>query len=137
MITTVDISSIPGWVWPAALAAIWTLLEVRLSKAGFIKKSDLDGLGNRLDKEDKGAKDCIERLERQVITNRTELDATRDRVTKLEFEYGALSDRVLEPIRRIEEKMDRFLRSSVEHETEIRNLKERIREVETPKGGAA
>jgi ABC-type thiamine transport system ATPase subunit len=129
---------IPGWVVPVAVIAtgvLLTALEVRLSKAGFVKKADLDGLSQRVDRDLALGQREREANARQTLVIRADLDETRDRVTRVEGAFSALNNRVdeqvVKPINRIEEKMDAFILLQAHHDADIKTLKETIDHIQS------
>jgi ABC-type thiamine transport system ATPase subunit len=129
---------IPGWVVPVGVLATGVLLaalEVRLGKAGFVKKTDLDGLSQRVDRDLAIGQRERDANARQTIMIRSDLDETRDRVTRVEGAFSALNSRVdeqvVKPIGRIEEKMDAFISLQAHHDADIKTLKETIEHIQS------
>lgn len=125
----INLTDVPGWLMIAAAGILLAALEVRLGKAGFVKKTDLDGLSQRVDKDLATATKERESNARLIVMNRTDLDAARDRITRVEASTEALHDRIdeqlVKPISRIEEKMDGFITMLARHEADIQALKAR------------
>lgn len=132
--TSFDWSAVPGWVWPLLGGIMFTALEVRLAKAGFVKREDLNGLGERLNTRSAEITRAADATTALVVQLRADLDGTRDRVTRMELNHEALSRQVVTPLSRIEEKMDKFIQQQTRHDVEIDGLKA---EVERLKGRPA
>ena len=65
-------------------------------------------------------------LQSMTIMNRDDLDGTRDRVTRLEGQHVALSERIMDRLNTLAElnpKLDRALLAIERHESDIANLK--------------
>lgn len=138
----VDFGAVP---WTAIMIGVglgWALLEARLVKAGFVRQKslddvatkvgtcvrtqDMDGLARRFEERMTAGDREREALETLYITNRTDLDATRDRTTRLEGEHQALATRIMDRLAalpEIDRKLDKALLGLERHETEIANLK--------------
>lgn len=132
--TVIDLAAIP---WPTVmilLGAAFILLEARLVKGGFVKRDALDGLGARLDAKIATGDSGREVLERGAIMLRTDLDDTRDRVTRLEMTVKAVEDRVdehiIKPLGRIEDKVDILVGKQSYNEADIDGLKASVRRLE-------
>lgn len=140
--TVIDFEAVPWTAIGIAFGIGFMILEVRLSKAGFVKRQEVDdisvkagfvkreelnGLGERQNRDCVEARAQIEVVRSAAIMNRTDLDHARDQLTRLDAEHRALSTRVdeqvVKPLERIEEKLDISLLRSERHDADIDNLK--------------
>jgi hypothetical protein len=101
----IDLSEVPWTALTIGVAILWSLLEARLNKAGYVRQkavddivtqlaacvrvADLDGLARRLEERVAVNTTELERQSRAWIMDRTDLDQTRDRVTRLEEQNRA------------------------------------------------
>jgi len=138
----IDFGQVPWTAVTIGVGLALILIEARLIKSGFVKQGALDSLSGkvehciRIDAVDGLAKRIDDRfsaidrerdaLKSMTIMNRDDLDGARDRVTRLEGQHVALSERIMDRLNTLAElnpKLDRALLAIERHESDIANLK--------------
>jgi hypothetical protein len=140
----IDLGEVPWTAVTIGVGIVWVLLEARIVKAGFVRQKaldtlsirvdgcvpikDFDGLSARLSVTQAASDHERDAISRQVLVARTDLDATRDRTTRLEGQHELLTARLvdsLKPLPGIESTLREILVQQERLATEIENLKAR------------